>query len=197
MYDYTTPPVDLSTKDGQRAAVKEYYAYIQSCIYHRVKREPNPHKLTADLAQDAFAKAMDKIERGSGPKDEIQGWIARFTYNLVADHFRKEKKKIKVMSSYFQDKSLHHDLDEYEDNSQELKEQFLYVSEYIENLAPQPKKVVKLWMKGHSPDEIHDITGLNKAQIKSYKNRGLRIARERLAKDGICRRADLIAYLEL
>jgi len=76
-------------ENGLKELLDRYKSKIYTSIFVRVKDE----YLAEDLFQETFIKVINTFKSG-GYNDEgkFLPWVMRIAYNLVIDHFRKEKR---------------------------------------------------------------------------------------------------------
>lgn len=75
--------------DGSLGAFEELYTrYFPKIRAFCYRKTGNP-ELAADITQEAFAKAFERIDRFGGPK-RFGSWVSTIAANLVTDHYRRK-----------------------------------------------------------------------------------------------------------
>ena len=55
-------------------------------------------ELADDLFQDTFVKVVNSLQKGKyNEEGKFLPWVMRIAHNLIIDHFRREKKIIKLV----------------------------------------------------------------------------------------------------
>lgn len=151
-------------KNGNESAfatlVQRYKNRLLSSIQMIVKDRDEAE----DLLQEVLIKAIDTIKAGKyNEEGKFLPWITRIAHNLAIDHFRKQKKFIKVRMD---DKANYHTILRLTEDSIEVnqikKEIHCSLKLLIYDL-PQPQKQV-LMMRHYmqmSFQEIADTTGVS------------------------------------
>ena len=114
--------------------------------------------LAEDLVQDSWIKIMKKIDtyehRGS-----IEGWIRRIMKNSWIDHFRKHPDQEKILPEIPV---------EYEFEFFGCDNNFKIITDEIEKLSPQYKKVFQLILfNDYSHEEVSEYLGISIGTSKS------------------------------
>lgn len=86
--------------DGDENGLKElldrYKSKVYTSIYVRVKDQ----YLAEDLFQDTFIKVINTFKSGRyNDEGKFLPWVMRIAYNVVIDHFRKEKRAPVIVNS--------------------------------------------------------------------------------------------------
>jgi len=127
-----------------------------------------------DIVQDTYMRLWQHVS--DVDFDRVKSYLFRISHNLMIDHFRKNKRNADFETV---DQNKYSFLDEYSD----LKEQL----EKAINTLPQIQKTVLMLrdFEGYAYDEIGEITGLTKAQVKVYIYRGRKNLKNYLVLKGI------------
>ena len=86
-------------RNGEESGLKElidrHKSKIYSSIYMRVKDE----YLAEDIFQETFIKVINTIKSDRyNEEGKFLPWVIRIAYNMVIDHFRKEKRGQMIVS---------------------------------------------------------------------------------------------------
>lgn len=83
-------------ENGLKELLDRYKSKVYTSIYVRVKDE----YLAEDLFQETFIKVINTFKTGKyNDEGKFLPWVMRIAYNIVIDHFRKEKRKPVVINS--------------------------------------------------------------------------------------------------
>ncbi|WP_410528220.1 RNA polymerase sigma factor [Sphingobacterium sp. T2] len=76
--------------------IDRYKSKIYTFIYTKVRDE----FLAEDIFQETFIKVINTIKTGGyNEEGKFLPWVLRIAYNMIIDHFRKEKRLPNVVSS--------------------------------------------------------------------------------------------------
>ncbi|MCI0922392.1 RNA polymerase sigma factor [Sphingobacterium rhinopitheci] len=83
-------------ENGLKELVDRYKRKVYTSIYVRVKDS----YLAEDLFQDTFIKVINTIKSGRyNEEGKFLPWVMRVAYNVVIDHFRKQKRAPTIVNS--------------------------------------------------------------------------------------------------
>ncbi len=84
------------TKVELKELIDRYKSKIYTFIYTKVRDE----FLAEDIFQETFIKVINTIKTGGyNEEGKFLPWVLRIAYNMIIDHFRKEKRLPNVVSS--------------------------------------------------------------------------------------------------
>ena len=177
-------------RKGSEAAYRELLDRYQRPVFSLVYRMVRDRALAEDLAQEAFVRVFNNIERYD-PKYKFSSWIFKIASNLTIDHLRKkepdtlslegsrhastgeeaERSRITVVSGELNP-------EEYVE-AQELGSE---IEEAIGALRAEYRTAVVLrHVEGRSYDEIAEIMDLPLGTVKTYIHRARAELRDSLA----------------
>ena len=83
-------------ENGLSVLIDRYKSKIYTSIYMRVKDD----FLAEDIFQETFIKVINTIKSGGyNEEGKFLPWVIRIAYNMVIDHFRKEKRGPNVINN--------------------------------------------------------------------------------------------------
>lgn len=83
-------------ENGLKELLDRYKSKVYTSIYVRVKDQ----YLAEDLFQDTFIKVINTFKSGRyNDEGKFLPWVMRIAYNVVIDHFRKEKRAPVIVNS--------------------------------------------------------------------------------------------------
>jgi RNA polymerase sigma-70 factor (ECF subfamily) len=154
------------------AIFDSYYPVLYRYLYYHVH-----HRQTAeDLAAEVFARMLEQLARGDGPRRHLRAWLYRVAHNLVVDESRRR---------------VHRD-------HEPLDEQVAMVEGEVEAqaeasmlrgrahaalmaLTPAQRTVIALkYLEGCENHEIARILGTTVGAIKALQHRGLAAMQQHL-----------------
>jgi RNA polymerase sigma-70 factor (ECF subfamily) len=62
-------------------------------LYRYARYRVNDDSLAEDLTAETFARMLEALHKGKGPKTTLRGYLLGILSNLVTDHFRKAYKR--------------------------------------------------------------------------------------------------------
>ena len=140
--------------------INKHNQRLSSFIYSKVQ----DREVTEDIFQDTFMKVIRTLKRGSyNEEGKFLPWVMRIAYNLIMDHFRRNKRLPKFQSNgelniftVIGDEQLNAE-------SQLIKDQIDYDLEHlIEELPEDQKKVLHMRIyQDMSFKEIAEKTGVS------------------------------------
>ncbi len=140
--------------------INKHNQRLSSFIYSKVQ----DREVTEDIFQDTFMKVIRTLKRGSyNEEGKFLPWVMRIAYNLIMDHFRRNKRLPKFQSNgefniftVIGDEQLNAE-------SQLIKDQIDYdLEQLIEELPEDQKKVLHMRIyQDMSFKEIAENTGVS------------------------------------
>lgn len=83
-------------ENGLSVLIDRYKSKIYTSIYMRVKDD----FVAEDIFQETFIKVINTIKSGGyNEEGKFLPWVIRIAYNMVIDHFRKEKRGPTVINN--------------------------------------------------------------------------------------------------
>ena len=90
---------DLSEEDqllaaartGSATALTQIYDAYFKPVYGFIRLRVDDPALAEDLTSDVFVRLVDAMQRRSGPRSSLRGWLFEVARNLVNDHYRGRK----------------------------------------------------------------------------------------------------------
>lgn len=83
-------------ENGLKILIDRHKSKIYTSIYMRVKDD----FLAEDIFQETFIKVINTIKSGGyNEEGKFLPWVIRIAYNMVIDHFRKEKRSPTVINA--------------------------------------------------------------------------------------------------
>lgn len=83
-------------ESGLKELLDRYKNKVYTSIYMRVKDE----YLAEDLFQETFIKVINTFKTGGyNEEGKFLPWVMRIAYNMVIDHFRREKRKPTIINA--------------------------------------------------------------------------------------------------
>jgi RNA polymerase sigma-70 factor (ECF subfamily) len=153
-----------------------YYPRLYRYIYHHLR-----HRETAeDLAAEVFARMLEKLANGGGPRKHLQAWLYRVAHNLVVDTSRRQVYR------------NHEPLDDWtapagQDVEGEVQQAMAWqlARTALVELTPQQRAVIILkYLEGLSNREVARVLDTSEGVVKSLQHRGLAAMRRNLVRNG-------------
>jgi RNA polymerase sigma factor (sigma-70 family) len=133
--------------------------------YNLAFRISGNHEEAEELAQDSFVKAYRSL-RGFKMKSSFATWLFRIVYNTAISHVRIKKKRILSLEDFPADAT-----DFIGSNTSEEEAEREYRSSLVnfalQKITEEERGLISLcYYEEMSIDEISDITGISKSNIK-------------------------------
>lgn len=160
--------------NGNRGVFKQLFEEYYHPLYGFSKKFISDKDVCKDIVQDAFVGLWDRRKELLS-SDTIKSYLYKTVRNLCLNYLRREDMKNKneanliALSSdwYFEDSLL----------KEEVHSQ---IYEEIKNLPPRSRDVIILAMNGASNEDIATQLSVSINTVKTHKQRGYSVLRERL-----------------
>ncbi len=160
---------------GDERAFEALFRAHEDATYSLVMHFVRDHELAADLTQDAFVRAWEKLPKLREPEAFV-GWLRALTVNIVRDHFRRAR-ETEPLDETFEVADEGPGPDEQASGS----EQALAVRQAILGLPEhQRTPVVMYHLEGRAVEEVAEALGVPKNTVVSRLARGRAALRRRL-----------------
>ena len=148
------------------ALYDKYFMQIYKYVMLRVKNQD----VANDIVSEVFYKAMTKISLFKWRSIPFSSWLYRIAMNEISNHFRREKKKHKLVG----DVLLEEDSLTFQPEFDEAVS-FDFIHSYISKLPQRDQDVITLrYFEKKSFQEIADIIGKNEGYIRVILHRALK-----------------------
>jgi RNA polymerase sigma-70 factor (ECF subfamily) len=158
------PVVVAAARRGDRRAFAELYRRFSRAV-HGVILARVPYRDAADLTQDTFAIALERLPQLAEPA-AFPGWILAIARNRAIDHGRKQKPTDELA-----------DIPTEAPRASEVAQVVAALRELPE--AYRETMVLRL-VEGMTGPEIAEQTGLSPGSVRVNLHRGMKLLRERL-----------------
>ena len=130
--------------------------------------------LANDVVQDTFMRLWQNVSEVDF--ERVKSYLFRIAHNLMIDHFRKNKRNA--------------DFELVDQNQLSFTQEYSDIKEQLEKAVdtlPQVQKTVLMLRdyEGYSYNEIGEVAGLNKSQVKVYIYRARKTMKDYLISTGI------------
>ncbi|NLW24969.1 MAG: sigma-70 family RNA polymerase sigma factor [Clostridia bacterium] len=174
------------SQQGDLDAFEDLVARYERKVYTIAYRFMGNHEDASDLAQEAFLKAYQSINKFRGDSS-FATWISRIVVNVCKDELRKNKRNLQISLDeqvWLEEGTVEKQVKDtrptpeqvYEQN--ELKD---YLQSLISGLTPEYRMVIVLRdIQGYSYEEIAQILDCSLGTVKSRLNRARKLLREKI-----------------
>lgn len=185
----TDQGVVAHARSGRESAYRELIDRYQRPVLSLVYRLVRDRELAEDLAQEAFVKVFNALDRYN-PKHKFSSWIFKIAHNTAIDQLRK--REVETLSL---DGSPHATTSEAVEatrivavSTAENPEEYTSSREIgrtielaIGELRPEYRTAIVLWhVEGRPYDEIAEIMELPLGTVKTYIHRARKELRTKL-----------------
>jgi RNA polymerase sigma-70 factor (family 1) len=152
---------------GDQEAFTILYRHYSPLLYMNILRMLHDPQATEELVQELFTRIWQK-RSCKGIREDFTGYMYRIAQNLVYDFFRRLKKDHALMEKF---KALTEEADATANAEEKLHQQQAagIISNAIEHLPPQQKKVYKLVKEnGYTYKKAAEDLGISPFTVKEY-----------------------------
>ncbi|HBP20254.1 MAG TPA: hypothetical protein DEA08_21000 [Planctomycetes bacterium] len=174
--------------EGERDAFVQLVDLLQDRFYRIAYRVVGDPDTALDVAQDAFVKIHDRIDRWDGDS-RFTSWAYRVVTTLAIDGLRRRKREMKAWEGRAAEQPDH-----VEDASQDTVEReeraqlVATVKAAIDELPPGQRAIVALrHYEGFTLKEIAEIRGCALGTVKSTLHQAFRSLRKTLGTETLSR----------
>jgi RNA polymerase sigma-70 factor (ECF subfamily) len=155
---------------------KDVWLKFQEGLKKFLIRRVQDEKLAEDLLQDTFLKIQENIANIED-HTRIGGWVYRIAHNVIADHFRKERKNQKLEKDVFEV----NEKERIDSGNVKMEEMVAWLPFAIENLPEKYRDAVRLTeIEGLSQKELAGRLGISYSGAKSRVQRGREKLKEQI-----------------
>ena len=150
--------------DGTALSVifDNFYPCLYRYIYHHLGHQATAEDLTAEV----FARMLEQLAEGRGPKRHLKAWLYRVAHNLVVDHARRQ---------------VHRDHDPLDEGMVSTGQgvetevhgaiQRQQAGAALQRLTPMQRAVIILkYLEGYTNKEISSILELSVGAVKALQH---------------------------
>ena len=160
--------VIVSIRNGSNEAYALLVTKYQAKIFSIFARSIQSHAVAAELAQDVFLKAYEKLEQFSLDR-KFSSWITAIAINTLRDYWRKDGHK----SSFTDELDLDHAVSESTVETDILNNK---IKQVIQQLPPLYREALLLRYRDDlSVKEVAESLGIGVSAAKMRLKRGIEI----------------------
>jgi RNA polymerase sigma-70 factor (ECF subfamily) len=177
-------------QEGRDSAFRELVRRYERPVFSLVYRMVRDRELAEDLAQDAFVKVLNHIDRYS-PEFKFSSWMFKIANNVAIDHLRRRRIATISMdgsphaaSAAEAEASAFDPAAEQESPLEEMESRELgtHIEAAIAKLRPEYRACIMLrHIEGRSYEEIATTLDLPLGTVKTYIHRARHELRRELA----------------
>ena len=160
---------------GDEQAFEALFRAHQNAVYSLAMHFARDRELAADLTQDAFVRAWEKLPKLREP-EAFAGWLRALTLNIVRDHFRRAR-ETEPLDETFEVADEGPGPDEQASGSEQeraVRRAILTLPEH------QRTPIVMYHLEGRPVEEVAEALGVPKNTVVSRLARGRAALRRRL-----------------
>ncbi|HUF90617.1 MAG TPA: sigma-70 family RNA polymerase sigma factor [Gemmatimonadota bacterium] len=168
---------------GSQRAYGELVRRFERPVYNLVARMVRDRTLAEDLAQDAFVKALTRLDSYQPAQGKFSNWLFKIAHNTAIDHLRRSQLDTVPIDAGDPEATDYHAILADPDASSPFDRALdadlgEALGAAVERLRPEYREVIVLrHQEGMAYEEIADIAGLPLGTVKTYIHR----ARKELA----------------
>ncbi len=153
----------------------KYFLQIYKYVMLRVKNRDVAH----DIVSDVFYKAMSKLHLFKWRSIPFSSWLYRIAVNEISNHYRREKKKHKLVGELIVEKDTFESPPEMDETMN-----YEFIRKYIKDLPQRDQDVITLrYFEKKSFQEISEIIGKKEGYIRVILHRALKKLEQSLPKE--------------
>jgi RNA polymerase sigma-70 factor, ECF subfamily len=144
----------------------KYFMQIYKYVMLRVKNKD----VANDIVSEVFYKAMTKLSLFKWRSIPFSSWLYRIAMNEISNHFRKEKKKHKLVGEIMVEHDNYIPEPDYDEAIS-----YDFIHNYIRKLPQRDQDVITLrYFEKKSFHDIAEIIGKNEGYIRVILHRALK-----------------------
>jgi RNA polymerase sigma-70 factor, ECF subfamily len=175
------PPFDEQNalkglRDLDPQAITAIHTHYYPNIFRYARYRFGDARLAEDVTSEVFARLLEAVNSGQGPRTSLRGWLMATVANLVNDHYRKQYRR--------RTEEISEDI---EANSPGLlsilegKEQHRAVQAALKNLTSDQQNILALrFGSGYSLEHTAEAIGKKVNAVKQLQFRALAALRRQL-----------------
>jgi RNA polymerase sigma-70 factor, ECF subfamily len=194
MSDDPIQDLALAFRGGDSEAFVQLVEDLQDRFFRLAYRITHDHDAALDVAQDAFVKIHDRIDRWDG-QSRFTSWAYRVVTNMAIDLLRKQKREAKAREARaLEQPEVVEDRSEDSLVAEERAQLVEQVKAAIEALPPGQRAIVALrHYEGCTLKEISEIRGCALGTVKSTLHQAFRSLRRSLGAETLQRAGQVSA----
>lgn len=175
---------------GDERAARELVERFQRPVFSIVNRMVRDHELAEDLAQEAFVRTFNNLDRYD-PSYKFSSWLFKIAYNLTIDHLRrKELKTVSIHGAPDATTSERQEATsitlESEEEAPDERLEALELADELERAIGTLREdyrtaILLRHVEGRAYEEIAEIMDIPLGTVKTYIFRARRQLREELS----------------
>lgn len=163
------------------AALAEIYDLYSPGLYRYALRLLGEADLAEDCVADTFARFLNSLQKGSGPRQHLQAYLYRIAHNWIVDLYRGHQPTLELSES------LRCEQVPEEEAARHIRQQ--QVRSALRGLTPDQQLVIALkYLEGWCNEEIARALGKPVGAVKSIQHRAL-MSLQRQLREGIYEQA--------
>lgn len=168
------PLLDAARNMNQEALVKIFDLY-SSALFNYALRLCGDAILADQIVGDVFAKLIDQLAAGNGPRAHLRSYLYETTYHRIIDEARYSKRRVPLEAAEWLGQATHSGSSD-PDNQIILKQ----ILEAIQNklTSDQRHVVILRFLEGFSLRETGAIIGKSADHVKVIQSRAIAKLRE-------------------
>jgi len=153
--------------------------YAPAIFKYLLRLDVNPQEADQTVG-DVFARLLDKISKGEGPRTNLRSYLFQTAYHLVVDHARERQRTapLDVADTIKEDKQPVQALTE-----EKMLLENLAIAMERELTEDQRNVLILRYQEDFSLKETAEIVGKNVNAVKALQNRAINNLREALRRD--------------
>ena len=191
--DLDTARLVIRLQAGERQAFSDLYLRYFDRAYGYLRMALKDAHEAEDLAQQAFLKVFESVDRYERRTQPFRAWLFRIVRNAAVDHFRKQESlELEEPAQVQRRREIAADGEGMTDALESLSDRELLF--FIEQLPPLQRQVIVMhYMLDMAGVEIADVLGRDPAAVRQLKRRALTSLEGRLAALSRARAGEQIA----
>ena len=160
-------------------ALAEIYDTFSPGLHVYASRLLNDDDLAEDCVSETYARFLQALRNGSGPRDYIQAYLYRIAHNWITDQYRRQP----VPPAPLDEELMQADDKPDEEALNEIWREQVRAAMHL--LTPDQRQVVMLkYVEGWENEAVATALGKPVSAVKSLQHRGLGALRRILAGEG-------------
>ncbi len=147
-------------------ALAEIYDRYSPVLYRYAMRLLNDPTLAEDCVAEAFARFLNALQKGQGPRDRLRAYLYRIAHNWIVDSYRDHQQTSELNETLQYEEVLE------EEATKRIRQK--QIREVIHHLTPNQQKVIALkYLEDWSNEEIAQLLHKSVGAVKSIQHHAL------------------------
>jgi RNA polymerase sigma-70 factor, ECF subfamily len=145
----------------------EIYEQYSPKLFRYAVRLLDDADVAEECVAESFSRLLNAINKGGGPRDNVQAYLYRVAHNWINDYYRS--KPLEELKTELKDEKMENPLNIVAENQQRE-----FVRKALFHLTPEQRQVITLrFYEGWQHEEIGALIGKSSQATRALQHRAL------------------------